>query len=196
VPPAPGSEARNAYGDPVFLRMMLATAGLAVLLVGCSNDDILTGPTPAGVTTTPPSASSSTPPLSTPPSSTPALSTPAPGSGPSGAEVLADLERKVLQAEGGCWEPLAPGAPSGASRQDLWFAPGMPCGGAGWSIALQVFSTSASLNGATRVSNSAVATYQDGLVPVLVLVAPAASSAVRSQVASLGELEGVPPGGR
>jgi hypothetical protein len=170
----------------VGLGGLIALAALAGLAGGCASDNILSGPTPAGVTVAPLPTMVTGP--GTAPSAAPTTTTPS--SGPSGATVVTGLELKVRQLAGGCWESFAPGGPSSVVRQDLWFTTTATCQGNGWSVALQVFAGNAMLKSAAQVPTTAAALLRDGTV--LVVVAPSAAVSVRSLLASQSGVQAVP----
>jgi hypothetical protein len=176
----------------MVLREAVGVGGLVALLVvfgaACEDDNLVTGPTPAGVTTgvtvavpsSAPSSSSTLPPLTTGGAN---------GGGGGSAAVVTDVELQVRQSVGGCWEVLAPGDPAAVTRQDLWYPAGATCEGPGWSIALQIFDSTTALQAATQVPSTATTTYGNGTVyrngTVLMVVAATASPSIESVVSSV-----------
>jgi hypothetical protein len=176
----------------MVLRALAHMGGLvalcAALATGCEDNNLVTGPTPAGVTTgATVSVSTVAPPAGSQPGGSASTTTLA-GSGAGGdaTATVATVELAVRDSAGGCWEVLAPGAPAGVTRQDLWFPPGASCEGSGWAIALRVFGSPSALQAGTP----AAATYRDG--SVLVVVAPSATPGVQSVVKAVPGLVVVP----
>jgi len=167
-------------------RVSGSLAFLAVLAAGCADDNLVSGPTPAGVTT---GATISLPsPGADAPSTT--VATSGAGSASASAEVVTGVEIAVRDAAGGCWEVLAPGAPAGVTRQDLWYADAATCAGSAWEVALQVFASPASLQAAPQLTPTGSASYQKA--SVLVVVAPGAPASVRSVVQAVPGLVAAP----
>lgn len=180
---------------PPSARRWLAAGGAGLTLVvagaACSNNDMVMGETPAGVTSAPATTPSTGAPTTvTPAMSTPGTSTPGGSSSPSPttttpADVVAGVELRVHQQAGGCWQEFAPDAPAGSSRQDTW-SPG--CAGA-WAVAVQVFSSPAALSAAALPAGSAA--YRSGTVRVV--VTPAAPAPARTAVSAEPGVESLGP---
>jgi hypothetical protein len=109
------------------------------------------------------------------------------GSPHSGGAVA--LELSLRSKVGGCWDDAEPGGPDGAYRQDYHFAAGLPCGGQGWDIDVQLFDSNGHAASAAARSSRAQSTYRSG--NLVVIVAPTASAGTRTAVASQPGLSAV-----
>jgi hypothetical protein len=111
------------------------------------------------------------------------------GSSHSGSAVA--LELSLRSKLGGCWDDAEPGGADGAYRQDFHFAAGLPCGGQGWDIDVELFDSNGQAAAAGARSSQAQSTYREG--NMLVLVGPAADASTRTAVASQPGLSRVSP---
>jgi len=92
------------------------------------------------------------------------------------------LELSLRSKLGGCWDDAEPGGADGSYRQDYHFAAGLPCGGKGWDIDVELFDSTGHAATAAARSTLVKSTYQSG--NILVVVAPTAATGTRAAVAS------------
>jgi hypothetical protein len=111
------------------------------------------------------------------------------GSSHSGSAVA--LELSLRSKLGGCWDDAEPGGADGSYRQDFHFAPGLPCGGTGWDIDVELFDSNSNAAAAGARSSRVQSTYRSG--NILVLLGPAADASTRAAVASQPGLSRVSP---
>jgi hypothetical protein len=111
------------------------------------------------------------------------------GSPHSGSAVA--LELSLRSRLGGCWDDAEPGGADGAYRQDFHFAAGLPCGGTGWNIDVELFDSNGHAAAAGARSSRVQSTYRSG--NMLVLLGPAADAGTRTAVASQPGLSRVSP---
>ena len=186
-----GGGSLGAYGEPMLLRALVRVSGslalATVLAAGCADNNLVSGPTPAGVTTGPTSSVPSPGGSGNAGSSGAAGSSTTDGAGAASAganaAVVTGVEIAVRNSAGGCWQVLAPGAPAGVTRQDLWYADAGTCDGPGWAVALRVFASPSALQAAPPVTTTGSSSYQKA--GVLVVLASGAPPSVRSVVLAL-----------
>ena len=111
------------------------------------------------------------------------------GSPHSGSAVA--LELALRSKLGGCWDDAEPGGADGSYRQDFHFAAGLPCGGTGWDIDVELFDSNGHAAAAGARSSRVQSTYRSG--NMLVLLGPAADAGTRTAVASQPGLSRVSP---
>jgi hypothetical protein len=111
------------------------------------------------------------------------------GSPHSGSAVA--LELSLRSKLGGCWDDAEPGGTDGSYRQDFHFASGLPCGGTGWDIDIELFDSNGNAAAAGVRSSRIQSTYRSG--NMLVLLSPAADAGTRTAVASQSGLSRVSP---
>jgi hypothetical protein len=122
--------------------------------------------------------------------------TSAPGSGtlpigsPHSGSAVA-LELALRSRLGGCWDDAEPGGADGSYRQDFHFAAGLPCGGTGWDVDVELFDSNGHAAAAGTRSSRLQSTYRAG--NMLVLIGPAADAGTRTAVASQPGLSLVSP---
>ncbi len=109
------------------------------------------------------------------------------GSSHSGGAVA--LELSLRSKVGGCWDDAEPGGADGAYRQDFHFAAGLPCGGKGWDIDVELFDSNGQAATAAARSSRAQSTYRAG--NLVVIVATTADAGTRTAVASQSGLSPV-----
>jgi hypothetical protein len=111
------------------------------------------------------------------------------GSSHSGSAVA--LELSLRSRLGGCWDDAEPGGSDGSYRQDFHFASGLPCGGSGWDIDVELFDSNGHAAAAGARSSRVQPTYRSG--NMLVLLGPTADTGTRAAVASQPGLSRVSP---
>jgi hypothetical protein len=131
-----------------------------------------------------------------PGSSTPGPGSTAPGPGtlpigsPHSGSAVA-LELSLRAKLGGCWDDAEPGGTDGSYRRDFHFGSGLPCGGTGWDIDVELFDSNGHAAAAGARASRVQSTYRAG--NMLVLVGPAADAGTRAAVAAEPGLSRVSP---